>query len=88
MHGLALRELFISGGRSLLAAIVMTAAILLWLALLPGATFLFHIPLAWIVAVTGAGIGILIYALASYLLGSPEIRHLAALARRRMQTHR
>ena len=34
----------------------------------------------------GAGLGVLIYVVASYLLGSAEIRQLAALARRRAQT--
>jgi hypothetical protein len=39
-----------------------------------------------VAAVAGAGLGVLVYALASYLLGGAEIRQLTALARRRAQT--
>ena len=81
-----MRQLLTSGGRSLLASAVMAGALLLGLELLPDSSTVFGIPAGWVAAVAGAGLGVLIYALASYLLGSAEIRQLAALARRRAQT--
>ncbi|MDE0076565.1 MAG: murein biosynthesis integral membrane protein MurJ [Caldilineaceae bacterium] len=86
VQGLPVRQLLTSGGRSLLASAVMAGAILLGLELLPGGGITFGIPAGWVAAVAGAGLGVLIYALAGYLLGSAEIRQLAALARRRAQT--
>ena len=86
LQGLPVRQLLTSGGRSLLASVVMAGAVLLGLELLPDGGAVFGIPAGWIAAVVGAGTGVLIYALASYLLGSAEIRQLAALARRRAQT--
>ena len=86
VQGLPVRQLLTSGGRSLLASAVMAGAILLGLELLPGGGIIFGIPAGWVAAVAGAGLGVLIYALAGYLLGSAEIRQLAALARRRAQT--
>ena len=83
---LPVRQLLTSGGRSLLASAVMAGALLLGLELLPDSSTVFGIPAGWVAAVAGAGLGVLIYALASYLLGSAEIRQLAALARRRAQT--
>ena len=80
------RELLTSGGRSLLAAAVMAGGLRLWLAVLPDRSAVFGIPLGWVEAVVGAGLGLLIYALASYLLGGAEIRQLSELARRRPQT--
>ena len=84
--GLPVRQLLTSGGRSLLASAIMASAVLLWLAVLPDRSGVFGIPIGWVAAVVGAGFGVLIYVLASYLLGSAEIRQLAALARRRAQT--
>ena len=81
-----MRQLLTSGGRSLLASVVMTGAVLLWLAVLPDRSAVFGIPLGWVAAVAGAGIGALTYVLASYLLGGAEIRQLAEFARRRSQT--
>ena len=86
VQGLPVRQLLTSGGRSLLASAVMAGAILFGLELLPGGNAVFGIPAGWVAAVVGAGLGAFIYALASYLLGSAEIRQLAALARRRAQT--
>ena len=86
VQGLPVRQLLTSGGRSLLASAVMTGAVLLWLAVLPDRSAVFGIPLGWVAAVAGAGLGVLVYALASYLLGGAEIRQLTALARRRAQT--
>lgn len=85
-QGLPVRHLLTSSGRSLLASAVMAGALLFGLELLPGGSAVFGIPAAWVAAVAGAGLGVLIYLLASYLLGSAEIRQLAALARRRAQT--
>ena len=85
-QGLPVRQLLTSGGRSLLASAVMAGAVLFWLALLPDGSAVFGIPLGWVAAVAGAGIGVITYALASYVLGGAEIRQLAALARRRAQT--
>ncbi len=86
LQGLPVRQLLTSGGRSLLASAVMAGALLLGLELLPGGSAVFGIPLGWVAAVAGAGLGVLVYALASYLLGGAEIRQLTALARRRAQT--
>ena len=86
VQALPVRQLLTSGGRSLLASAVMAGALLFALDLLPGGNPVFGIPAAWVAAVAGAGLGVLIYLLASYLLGSAEIRQLAALARRRAQT--
>ena len=83
VQGLPVRELLTSGGRSLLAAAVMAGGLLFWLAILPDSGAVLRIPLGWITAVVGLGLGLFIYALASYLLGSAEIRQLAALARKR-----
>ena len=85
LQGLPVRELLTSGGRSLLAACVMAGGVVSWLALLPDRAAVFGLPLGWVAATVGAGAGILIYAFASFLLGSPEIRQLSALARGRMQ---
>ncbi len=84
--GLPLRQLLTSGGRSLLASAVMSAALLFGLELLPGGSAVFGIPAGLVAAVAGAGLGVIIYLLASYLLGGAEIRQLAALVRRRAQT--
>jgi hypothetical protein len=86
VQGLPVRQLLTSGGRSLLASAVMAGAILLGLELLPDGSAVFGIPLGWVAAVAGAGLGVLVYALASYLVGGAEIRQLTALARRRAQT--
>ena len=86
VQGLPVRQLLTSGGRSLLASVVMAGAVLLGLELLPDGGAVFGVPAGWIAAVAGAGTGVLIYALASYLLGSAEIRQLTVLARRRAQT--
>ena len=86
VQGLPVRQLLTSGARSLLASAVMAAAILLGLEVLPDGGVLFGIPAGWVAAVVGGGLGVLIYVVASYLLGSAEIRQLATLARRRAQT--
>ena len=86
LQGLPVRQLLKSGARSLLASAVMAGALIFGLELLPGGSAVFGIPTGWIAAVVGAGLGVLIYLLASYLLGGAEIRQLAALARRRAQT--
>ena len=86
VQGLPVRQLLTSGGRSLLASAVMAGAILFGLELLPNGSAVFGIPAGWVAAVVGAGLGVLVYVFASYLLGSAEIRQLAALARRRAQT--
>lgn len=86
VQGLPVRQLLTSGGRSLLASAVMAGAILLGLEVLPDGGVLFGIPAGWVAAVVGGGLGVLIYVVASYLLGSAEIRQLAALARKRAQT--
>lgn len=86
LQGLPMRQLLKSGARSLLASVIMAGALLFGLELLPAGNAVFGIPAGWIAAIVGAGLGVLIYALASYLLGSAEIRQLAALARRRAQT--
>ncbi len=86
VQGLPVRQLLTSGARSLLASAVMAGAILLGLEVLPDGGVLFGIPAGWVAAVVGGGLGVLIYVVASYLLGSAEIRQLATLARRRAQT--
>ncbi|MCY3990409.1 MAG: murein biosynthesis integral membrane protein MurJ [Caldilineaceae bacterium] len=86
VQGLPVRQLLTSGARSLLASAVMAGAILLGLELLPSGSAVFGIPAGWVAAVVGAGLGVLVYVAASYLLGSAEIRQLAALARRHAQT--
>ncbi|MXY93170.1 MAG: murein biosynthesis integral membrane protein MurJ [Caldilineaceae bacterium SB0670_bin_27] len=86
LQGLPVRQLLQSGARSLLASAIMAGALLFGLELLPAGNAVFGIPAGWVAAVAGAGLGVLIYALASYLLGGAEIRQLAALARRRAQT--
>ncbi len=83
--GLPVRELLTSGGRSILAGAVMAGAVLFWLAMLPAGGAIFGIPAGWVAALTGAGLGVVIYALASHLLGGAETRQLWALARRRSQ---
>jgi len=86
LQGLPVRQLLKSGARSLLASAIMAGALLFGLELLPDGNAVFGIPAGWVAAVVGAGLGVLIYLLASYLLGGAEIRQLAALARRRAQT--
>ena len=86
VQGLPVRQLLTSGARSLLASAVMAGALLFGLELLPGGSAVFGIPAGWVAAVVGGGLGVLIYVVASYLLGSAEIRQLATLARRRAQT--
>ena len=86
LQGLPVRQLLKSGARSLLASAIMAGALLFGLELLPAGNAVFGIPAGWVAAVAGAGLGVLIYMLASYLLGGAEIRQLAALARRRAQT--
>ena len=86
VQGLPVRQLLTSGARSLLASAVMAGAILLGLEVLPDGGVLFGIPAGWVAGVVGGGLGVLIYVVASYLLGSAEIRQLATLARRRAQT--
>lgn len=86
LQGLPVRQLLTSGARSLLASAIMAGALLIGLELLHNGSAVFGIPAGWVAAVAGAGLGVLIYLLASYLLGSAEIRQLAALARRRAQT--
>ncbi|MDE0140858.1 MAG: murein biosynthesis integral membrane protein MurJ [Caldilineaceae bacterium] len=86
LQGLPVRQLLKSGVRSLLASAIMAGALLFGLELLPAGNAVFGIPAGWVAAVAGAGLGVLIYMLASYLLGGAEIRQLAALARRRAQT--
>jgi len=86
LQGLPVRQLLKSGARSLLASAIMAGALLFGLELLPDGNAVFGIPAGWVAAVAGAGLGVLIYMLASYLLGGAEIRQLAALARRRAQT--
>ena len=85
VQGLPVGELLTSGGRSLLAAAAMAGGIATWLALLPDGGVVLWFPLGWVAAAVGVALGLLIYALASYILGSPELRRLAALARRRPQ---
>ena len=86
LQGLPVRQLLKSGARSLLASAIMAGALLFGLELLPAGNAVFGIPAGWVAAIVGAGLGVLIYMLASYLLGGAEIRQLAALARRRAQT--
>jgi len=86
VQGLPVRQLLTSGARSLLASAVMAGALLLGLEVLPDGGVLFGIPAGWVAGVVGGGLGVLIYVVASYLLGSAEIRQLATLARRRAQT--
>jgi len=86
LQGLPVRHLLKSGARSLFASAIMAGALLFGLELLPDGNAVFGIPAGWVAAVAGAGLGVLIYMLASYLLGGAEIRQLAALARRRAQT--
>ena len=77
-QGLPVKELLTSGGRSLLAAAVMAGGVVAWRAVLPARSVILGIPLGWIAAIVGAALGVLIYALVSYLLGSAEIRQLSA----------
>ncbi len=84
LQGLPVGELLTSGGRSLLAACLMAGGVI-WLGYPQGWAPTRDDP-TWIAAIVGVGLGILIYAIASLLLGSPEIRQLWELARRRMQT--
>ncbi len=81
--GLPVRELLTSAGRSILAAAVMAGGVLFWLAMLPAGGAIFGIPAGWAAAFAGAGLGVVIYALASHLLGGAETRQLWALARKR-----
>ncbi len=82
-QGLPVGELLTSGGRSTLAAAVMAGGVLFWLTILPESGAIFGIPAAWFAAFTGAGLGVVIYVLASFLLGGAETRQLWALARKR-----
>ena len=84
-QGLPVGELLTSGGRSILAAAVMAGGVLFWLAVLPEGRAIFGIPAGWVAAFTGAGLGVVIYALVSHLLGGAEMRQLWALARRHPQ---
>ena len=82
-QGLPVGELLTSGGRSTLAAAVMAGGVLFWLTILPESGAIFGIPAAWFAAFTGAALGVVIYVLASFLLGGAETRQLWALARKR-----
>lgn len=84
LQGLPVTELLFSGGRSLFAAAVMTGGILGILALLPAQSPVGWLPVGWLPALAGGGGGVLLYGLVSLLLGSPEVRQISGLIRRRL----
>lgn len=85
LQGLPFRELLTSSGRSLLATFLMAAGVVSWLLILPARSSIAWLPLGWMAAIVGLGIGIFIYGIATFLLGSSEVRLIGDLVRRQRQ---